>query len=283
MAKGYVIFDLAAMYGGAKFIPSTPLPRHDKKVLEFTMANTLLRSLAKPRGSQIAAIRSNPNDPPDVLFEINHQTVGLEMAELLPENRLERDAIIAQLKERILQELPLGPHTRDWVITVMLADDYAAKMRLRLEGELAAALNGFFSSSCAGVRAAKELPIPACVEHSIRCVHVVPCDLAGDPRVKTRDQPLIIFSAQNTNVVPDRDFPPMLEAVLGRKACHDLALRTWLLLWSNHHSLGPLNDELLRYIEVYVQQHEIRYERVFYLHLHAPFPGGITEFALRSS
>lgn len=245
MAKGYIVFDLAAMYGGAKLLPGLPLPRHDKRAIERTLADTLLRSLAKDGEAAIAVIRSNPDDPPDVLFEINQQTVGLEIAELLPENRLERDAIIAKLKRRIVQKLALGPHTRDWVVTVMLADDYAAKIRLRCEDELVAALNEFFSSYT-GVRAAKELPIPSRVEHAIRRIHAVPWDLTGDPRVESRDHPLVIFSAQHTNVVPDRDFPAMLEAVVGRKARHDLAIRTWLLLWSNHYGFAPLNDELVR-------------------------------------
>lgn len=281
MAKGYVTIDLAATWGSMKLRPGTPLPRHDKKAVELVVANKFLQSLQDPGKGEFADIQSNSKDPPDILFEMDHETIGLELTELLPQNRLERTAVIRKFKQRILQKLALGPHSRDWLISIMLAEDYAAKIRLRCEAELAAALDAFFSSSHRGVRTQKELPIPGSVQHSIRRVHALPWDLTGDPRIQTRDQPLIIFSAQHTLVVPDRDFPTMLETVVGRKARHDLALRTWLLLWSNHQAFGSLNDELVRHIKLYLRQHEIRYERLFYLHLH--LEPCLTEFALLPS
>jgi len=110
----------------------------------------------------------------------------------------------------------------------------------------------------------------------IRQVRVEPWDLTDDPRIQRRDEPLLIFTAQHTFVVPDRDFPKLLEERVGRKRRYDLAGDTWLLLWSNHYAFGPLKDDLVRHISACVDQHCIPHQRIFYLHLHKF--GDITEF-----
>ena len=117
MTEGYVIFDLNAMHGTAEFRQGKRLDRSNKAKLELGLANTFLRSLEAEEGITITGSRSNSDDPPDVLFELNGQTTGLELAELLPENRLERDAILRRVRKRVLQLLHLSEKTQDWVIT----------------------------------------------------------------------------------------------------------------------------------------------------------------------
>ena len=267
MARGYVVFDLAAMHGTAQLVPGRPLPRHDKRPLELMLAQILLRSLAAHEPPLATDVRSNLQDPPDVLFSLADKQVGLEVAELLPDNRLERDSIIRQIKADILSRLPIGPVTRDWVITVTLQDDYARHLRLRVGEALAATLTTHFERSSAG-RQPASIKLPAELQSTIRLMHIEPWDLAGDPRTGARDEPLIVFTAQHTNVVPDREFPPLMSSVVGRKARHSLAGPTWLLLWSNHYAFGPLEADIVRHVDRFVQSQPLPYSRIFYLHLH---------------
>ncbi len=267
MAKGYVVFDLAALYGTVPFVPGRTLPRHDKRALELMLAHILLGSLAAHKPPPATDVRSNPNDPPDVLFSVADKQFGLEVAELLPDNRLERDAIIRQIKVDILARLPIGPVTRDWVVTVMLQDDYARCLRLKVAEALAATLTTHLGKSSSS-RQAMTVSLPTELQSSIRVAHIEPWDLVGDPRIGARDEPLIIFTAQHTNVVPDREFPTLMASVVGRKALHSLAGPTWLLLWSNHYAFGPLKDDIVRHVDHFVQSQPLPYGRIFYLHLH---------------
>jgi hypothetical protein len=267
MAKGYVVFDLAALHGSAQFVPGRTLQRHDKRALELMLAQIALGSLAAHESPPATNVRSNPNDPPDVLFSLADKQFGLEVAELLPDNRLERDAIIKQTKADIVARLPIGPATRDWVATVMLQDDYAQRLRPRFAEVLAATLTTHLERS-SSVRQPGTIPLPAELRSAIRLVLIEPWDLAGDPRIGARDEPLIVFTAQHTNVVPDREFPALMVSVVGRKARHSLAGPTWLLLWSNHYAFGPFEADIVRHVVQYVQSQALPYARVFYLHLH---------------
>ena len=267
MAKGYVVFDIATLRGAAQFVPGRALPRHDKRALELMLAQTVLGSLGARESPCPADVRSNPDDPPDVLFSLAGKQLGLELAELLPDNRLERDAIIKQTKANILARLSLGRLTRDWVVTVMLRDDYARRLRPRFAEALAATLTTHLgrSSSC---RHPATISLPTELQSSIRLVRIEPYDLTGDPRIRARDEPAIVFTAQHTNVVPDREFPTLMSSVIGRKARHSLAGPTWLLLWSHHFAFGPLEADIVRHVDQFVQSHPPPYGRIFYLHLH---------------
>lgn len=128
MTKGYLILDLAAFHGGATFVPGRQRPRGDKAALELQCATTLLEHLRRASGIDVQNIRSNPSDPPDVLFESSGITIGVELVELLPVNRLAKDHQLAALRDRILDRLLIGEVTRNWVINIMLADDYAPKL-----------------------------------------------------------------------------------------------------------------------------------------------------------
>jgi hypothetical protein len=104
--------------------------------------------------------------------------------------------------------------------------------------------------------------------------------LAGDPRVESEHEPLILFTAQDTLLVPEDDCPKMIERALSRKAVHDVEVPTWLVLWSNHPAFSSLRDHLDTAIAAYLKSRTVKYERVFHLHL---FPNsGATEFPLGS-
>ncbi len=76
MAKGDVVLDLAAMYGTAKFVqlPGLTLPRNDTRALELMLAQSLLRSLGAHETPEATDVRSNPNDPPDVLVSLGERS-----------------------------------------------------------------------------------------------------------------------------------------------------------------------------------------------------------------
>ncbi len=270
MAKGYVIFDLAAMrmHGTTTLVPGTPLPRHDKRDLELRVSRVLLNSLAASETLSITGVRSAEVDPPDVLFELDGEEHGLEVTELLPDNRLERDAIIRQLRTRVISSLALGSATRDWVITITLTDDYASKFRVTRSSELVKAIVDFFAAVDSKRRAPSIIEIPPGLRNKIRRIHAEPWDLENDPRLARRDEPLIVFTAQHTNIVPHRDFPNLLRTTVGPKAVHDIGLPTWLLLWSHHYALGALKEQLVLFIDEFIQSMLDKYRRIFYLDLH---------------
>ena len=277
MSKGYVVFDLSTFHGkgGAKFRSGTSLDRSDKARLEVGLASILLKSLNSFEGLSFANVRANSNDPPDVLVEFDG-ILGIELSELLPPNRLERDAILKRVRGDILKDLILSKHSRDWVITVILSDDYSNKLRLgNLAPMLSNAMNCFFNSETQSQRTTS-IPVPSNVGGVVRRVDCVKCDLSNDGRITTRDEPLIVFSAQNTFVVPDRDFPVLLDQIIGKKGLQALSTKTWLLLWSNHYSFGPLEDQLIHHIGMYLDSGNLKYDRIFYLHHHSG--GSIAEF-----
>ncbi len=159
----------------------------------------------------------------------------------------------------------------------MLLDDYASRIRMpHPEIALSSMLNSFFGSLDARAKTRYTVPVPEKLQHSIRLIQAQWWDLNNDPRITRRAEPLIIFAAQHTNVVPDRDFPPLISDVVRRKALHDLAVPTWLVLWSAHYAFGSLQDQLVKHIEQYLQANPTKHERTFYVHHRVD--GDITEF-----
>jgi len=262
------------MAGTLKFVPGPELPRHDKRLLERTIANTFLTHLSQRDGSAIAALQSNSTDPPDVTFTYNGEPRGMELVEILPENRLEKDSIIRRLRRDIISRLTLSEDTSGFVVTISLTNDYATRIRPgRIDRALADALVHFFDK---GDPEANAIDVPDKIQDIVTRISVFREDMTGDPRLQDDREPLIVFGAQSTMLVPEDDCPAMVESRLSRKGLHDLAIPTWLLLWSNHHALASLRDELDNAIGLYLRSHPMNYERVFHLHL---FPhSGATEF-----
>lgn len=262
------------MAGTLKFVSGTPLPRHDKRLLETTIASTFLSHLSQRDGSTIADVSSNSSDPPDVTFTYNGKPYGIELSEILPENRLEKDSIIHKLRREIISRLSLNEKTRGFVVTICLTDDYATRVRPgRIAQALADTLANFFAQ---GDPQANFIQVPQHIQDTVARISIFREDMTGDLRLENDQEPLIVFGAQSTMLVPEDDCPAMVESRLVRKGVHNLAMPTWLLLWSNHHSLVSLRDDLDNAIGHYLRSGRFNYDRVFHLHL---FPcGGVTEF-----
>jgi hypothetical protein len=76
-------------------------------------------------------------------------------------------------------------------------------------------------------------------------------------------------------VVPDEDFPVIIDRAFARKALHSLSIPSWLVFWAEHCALVSLKEAIVEYIDAYLQSHRSPYERIFYFHM---FPGdGLTE------
>ncbi len=272
--KWLISFDLAAATGSARLRLGRDLPRHSKPELERYLVNSFLPILAAHEGFTVSGIRSNESDPPDVLFEKDTATHGIELSEVLPVNRLEKNAILNETRRSIVQALTVGETTRNQAVTITLKSNYAPRIQLRgYESTLAAVLERHFTESrhTTSVR----LRLPAELEESVHSIFVAPQDLAGDPRIARENEPLLVFSAQHTLVAPDEDFPTIIDNLLGRKCLHRLATPSWLVLWSSHYAFASLKQDIIQRIDAFVQTHEFTYERLFYFHM---FPGdGLTE------
>jgi hypothetical protein len=276
MVMRHVSIDLARMVGTLEYLPGLQLPRHDKQLLERTVASAFLASLARADGSIVADLQSARPDPPDVIFTHNEKPRSMELCELVPENRFEKDAIIRKLRREILAALKIGEHTAGYAITIFLTDDGATQIRPgRIAPALARALTDYFE------RGAPEdgwIQVPEKATGTVRSINATREDLRGDPRLEDDRQPLIMFGAQDTYFTPERDFPLLVESRLSTKGLHDLPSPTWLLLWSQHHAFAPYRKELNDAIGHYLERLPMKYERIFHLHLcHASssteFPG----------
>ena len=263
--------------GTLKYVPGQSLPRHDKQLLERTIANGRLANLAQREAVAFADLQNNPADPPDVVFTYAGQARGMELVELVPPNRLEKDAIIRQLRRQIVSRLDLGTQTKDCVINVFRRDDYAQQLKPgRVDKVLATTLNEFFAQP---EQPAHNIPVPDEVRPVVTGISYFKEDLSGDPRIDHENEPLIIFGAQCTLLVPEDDCPKMVAWSLGRKQLHDVDKPTWLAVWSNHLALGSLRREIDDAIDAYLAEHPVKYERVFHLHLFCE--GGVTEFPVK--
>lgn len=274
MAKGYIIFDLGAGHGTARFLSGVSLARNDKSRLEVDLANMALDALSSAEETKVENIRSNPSDPPDVLFELNEKEIGIELSELLPENRLWKDAVLQRLREDILRRIPQDHKTKDCVVTIMLKDDYASQIQIQgCAPRLASVLTACFEEPSPRPNG---ITVPAELQSYVSLITFTTCDLSADPRIKNEMEPLIVFSAQHANIVPARDFPEMVDKIVRKKELHDLSSPTWLLLWSSHYSLGPLTEQLVEQIDEYFLANPTNYDRVFYLR--AEEPHSLNEF-----
>lgn len=274
--KAIIDLDLASWAGTLKYVPGRQLPRHDKALLEQTIATSFLTHLAQREGSAIENVQSNPSDPPDVTFTCDGQVHGMELSELIPENRFEKDAIIRTLRRDIISRLILNDNTAGFVVTVFFLNDYSTKLRPgRIGSVLANALTEYFNRRDPDART---IQVPEQIQDVVARISVFRENMAGDPRLEDDREPLILFGAQSTMLVPEDDCPAMVESRLSRKALHDLDCPTWLLLWSNHHALSSLRDELDKSIGCYLRSHKVSYERVF--HWHAFNGSGVTEFPI---
>ncbi len=276
--KAIISIDLATTAGTMRYVPGTPLPRNDKRLLERTIANILLTHLCQREGATFSDMASCTTDPPDVIFKYNGHRRAMELSELVPENRFEKDAILRNLRRDILAGLTLGDHTTGFVVTISLANDYATKIRpRRIHTHLSDALGAFLAHHDPD---AQSVDVPESLRDIVTRISVFREDLTGDPRLGDPRNPLIVFGAQHTMLIPEDDCPEIVASRLSRKGLHDVAEPTWLVLWTNHHALECCRNELDNAICHYLQRCPLKYERVFHLHLFSG--GGASEFPVPS-
>jgi hypothetical protein len=275
--KSYIVLDLAAFHGGAIFIPGREPLLSDKPTLERQCATTLLQHVRAASGLDVQNIRSNPSDPPDIFFESNSVTIGIEVVQIVPENRRGKDHQLNALRGRILDRLPIGELTRDWAVNIILADSYAPRISIARDADdhLATVIAGFLRQPKNDQRE-YSLAVPETLRRFVHALSAMRSSLGADPRLRELSAPLIIFSVQGTKIVPDDDFPVLLDAIVLPKMKQDLAGPTWLLMWSSHHSLLPMTDELVAHMERWLFPFSGTYDRMFYLANHTH--GTLTEF-----
>jgi hypothetical protein len=246
---------------GVNFVQRPLLPRDDKQKLEMSVAGTLLSSLPANEQVCIRNLRPNPADPPDVLFDLNGTTIGIELVELVPRNRLGKDAVLDDIRDRILDLLVLGEPTKNRVIFLHLVDTYSEQLQIKDCAQAVAALiNAELKSQRNRCIVPTLSPELRRWFHSI-CIETY--DLNGHPQISREFQPLIVFSAEATFVIPDEDFPKILEHTVRRKLLHDLANDTWLLIWTDNQAMSGACEELFAHITRFLGSRTCNYKRVF--------------------
>jgi hypothetical protein len=249
--------------GEVELVQRPGLPRNDKKQLEMHIAATLVSLLPTPLQEQMSNLRSSPADPPDVLVEVQGKPVGIEVGELVPQNRLERDDILDRATAQILEGLVLGEHTRDRVVFLHLVDSYSEKLKLKNCAQtLVTLLNAELRRETAR---SFVIPVPDELRRLIHSISVETYDLRGHPQIDREIEPLIVFSAEATFIRPDEDFPRILSHTLARKLRHDLAQETWLLIWTDNAAMSGVREELCAGIKAMLASQGCQYSRVFLL------------------
>lgn len=264
--KAVVSLDLTAMVGSLQLQqPSHPLPQDNNQNLELAVANRFLAVVQHYSSHSFSPARTNPADPPDVLFDHDGEETGLELTELVPPNRRQKDAILQSVRSDILGELEIGPNTRNRVISISMANDYQERLRpKKLGSQIAKLLNDVLRD----LDQDKHLvALPPTLQGVLSHVSVCHEDLAGDERIEQEDHPLLIFGAQHTLIVPDDDIPDMLETAFGRKLKHDLSGPTWLLVWNSHPAIGAVRDQIISQLRPCLSKPDIKYQHAFYLDL----------------
>ena len=72
----------------------------------------------------------------------------MEVTEILPPNRLGKNAVIDKYKKRLLSQINLNVHTRNKAIRVFFLNDYAERIQPQNSDKLLAVLlNDYFSKS----------------------------------------------------------------------------------------------------------------------------------------
>lgn len=264
----HVILDLASFVGTMQYVGGRQLPRDTRSepLVERHLANLLVSAIGHGEGVAIGEVRTNRPDPPDVVVDYGGQSIGVEVTELLPSYRLEKDAIIRQLRRDTLAQLPIGPNTRDLVINVNCRDDYAKEFRPgRWVGPmLGKSLAAFLDGEVHGRGTIALSPKLAIAVSSVSYFRDE--NVPANPLILRKDEPLILFGAQCTPINPTADFPVMVAERLDRKCGHKVDRTTWLLLWSEHYSMEQFQLDIVTALRAYFAVRQSPYQRTFYFH-----------------
>lgn len=279
---GVISFDLSASMPPeiesnlkpAQLIQSKQLfSRKDKRDLELKIGSEFLSIIAKNPKVQISNIRPNDYDPPDILFSINGVEHGMELSELIIDNRVEKDILIQSAKNKILSNLVFDDKTRNLIVSITLENDYAKKINPQKVSTLILGyLNDLLSREENEISKMDFLPGTKILVQTYRG------DLTGDPRIESVNQPLIVFSAQNVSFVPDDDIPIMVNDRLSEKCTQSVISPCLLFLWSNHFSLRLYDKEILVSISEYCKNNPNPYELIIYHPLNGDYYQAFKKF-----
>lgn len=245
------------------FVRRPELPRNDKRSLEIYVASTLISLLPIEQQSNAQNLRSNADDPPDVFVDLDARNVGIEIAELVPRNRHGKDAVLDSFRKRILELLAPGEHTRNRVVFLRTYDAHSEKLNLMGYAEAVAAL--LKKELASRKERFLNLPLSAQLQSVFRAITVQTHDLRGHPQVDQELQPLLVFDAEGTYLVPEEDFPQILSATLEKKLLHDLAGETWLLIWTDNSAMAAACEELRAHTQRLLTSCSCKYSRAFLL------------------
>lgn len=120
------------------------------------------------------------------------------------------------MRDEILATLDLDELTANWFITITLADEDGFRLarKMNVDVRLGQALKSFFGETDPANRVPTVVTVPEPLNNHISRILVEPWDLTDGPRVTIENQPVIVFSAQNVHVVPEKEFPLIAHRVL---------------------------------------------------------------------
>lgn len=246
---------------GVNIVLRAGLPRNDKQKLELSVAEKLLSLLQATEELGVKNLRPNLTDPPDVHVELDGTTVGIELVELVPRNRRGKDAFLDDIRDRILDCLELGEHTKNRVIFLDLVDSYSEQLQIK---GCAQAVSTLLNTELKNQSNRSLVPtLSSELRQWFRSVWIETYDLCGHPQVSSELHPLIVFSAEATFLIPDEDFPAILEQTVRRKLQYDVVNNTWLLIWTDNQAMSGTREELCTHIGRILNSQKCKYKRVF--------------------
>lgn len=264
--KGVVI-DLSNVIVGNKYGNKPPsvqfgnmtFDRTDNTKLELMLANELLGTLQSVYNVQIKNVTSVTDDPPDIKFEISYSMYGLEISEVLPKRLLQRENIISNLKKEIIAQLGPKKDFRNLIISVTLNHEDSGELKFhKLSHEIVILVLKNISN------VVRENPLFLELSKERGRVRLQRSDLSEDPRIKNKNEPLILFSATNAYFEGDDEIRCIVEERLAEKFLYSFDQPTWLLLWTNHFSMHLYEEDIFNIICEYCEKYPCNYNRLFF-------------------
>ena len=239
----------------------------EKESREMFVGYGFLHALAKKESASVTNIRSNRDDPPDVLFDWNGIKKGLELTELMPENRRRKDVKLNTLRRGILSAIDRSKDNSDCAIVISFIDDYGANAWIETNGaELGRYLDTFLRDNFVGI-----VPVPARFAGIVRTIHFIRDVFSDHPLRENPNDPIIQFPAQSTAMIVEDDIPAIVAKALSPKLLRSAAALSWLILWNVHRSLAELHHEIATAMQSVLRSHSaIAYERVFHCSIGSP-------------
>ncbi len=244
-----------------RIVPGLRIPL-EKKKRELFVAKQFLCQLAERENATLNDIQINDTDPPDVVFDWNETRFGLEITELLPRKRRDKDAVIRLFRKHFEDRSAQHPMRGDRIIRIRFVNDHAEKLTLpRGLSGLVTEIEGRINDE--SLPLSIKIPSECCrVIHSI-CIEGV--QLCDHPNRIAGSGPILLFPADDTALIPEDDIPKIVKLTVDSKLIQDVAKNTWLLVFCHHPALAGFENMIA---EAFVQRvsaiNRPTYSRLFY-------------------